>query len=581
MAKRKNADATPRQHQCADVVRSAYNQLPKHGKPCGEEVTVLAAIVMACQDDSVSVVSLATGTKCVARDKRQGDGKIVHDLHAEVLARRAAVYWVYRQLKHCLDGDVLAAGPFQLDRVNGTFGLRQGYTFHLVVSTPPCGDAAILDEKVRSHEIFQHLDAPVEAGVPVSAGQQSLKTQRTGAKQLLRNATAPGLGQPVHHSQPAMSRAQVPQAHDVDTGKQQHGVLRRKPGKGPPTLSMSCSDKIAKWQLLGWQGSLLSSLLREPLRFTSITCGLLSELQHQPQSTDEVHAVRPSQEAPQSAPAAADGLSLVDSSRCVEVKQKMPVCTEGSRDAEASDAASCPGEAAQRAAVVRAVYARCSDSWQSLTCSWAQRAAATPQSKRCVATQRAQWLLHGWRGMQPDVHVVPAGLGCTSCHLDSAPGARTSNQCICWAAPVPAADGGRLLLPDGRPAGQFEVLLGNRGYPAGSSKRSPQVAFVSRSALFEEYKQLTEAWAARCHGPGPDGGGCTNGTACAANYTHLCSILGTARPFEEHYMAVKKMVARPYLVAWAELLTSPGSLFMCWILKPNAPTAGEASEWAL
>lgn len=46
------------------------------------------------------------------------------------------------------------------------------------------------------------------------------------------------------------------------------------PLQGEPTLSMSCSDKLARWALLGLQGSLLGSLLAAPIRLSTLTVGL-------------------------------------------------------------------------------------------------------------------------------------------------------------------------------------------------------------------------------------------------------------------------------------------------------------------
>lgn len=55
------------------------------------------------------------------------------------------------------------------------------------------------------------------------------------------------------------------------------GVVRTKPGRGDPTASVSCSDKMARWNAVGIQGALLSLLVKQPIFIDFVIVGGMSK----------------------------------------------------------------------------------------------------------------------------------------------------------------------------------------------------------------------------------------------------------------------------------------------------------------
>ncbi|KAJ7374535.1 tRNA-specific adenosine deaminase 1 [Desmophyllum pertusum] len=137
-------------NKVAQLCCEHFNKLSKKGKPQAQhEWTLLAAIVLIQQQDnngkclpecSMDVVAMGTGSKCIGRSKMSNKGIILNDSHAEVIARRGFLRYLYQQLQYAYKEE---PSIFVYQEDINLCTLKNGVSFHLYTSHTPCGDASI------------------------------------------------------------------------------------------------------------------------------------------------------------------------------------------------------------------------------------------------------------------------------------------------------------------------------------------------------------------------------------------------------------------------------------------------------
>ncbi len=207
---------------------------------------VVAAFVMEDTDTGqLSVVSLGSGTRCITGDQMSLEGLVVNDSHAEVVARRSLLRFFYRQLEiHHKGNDETV---FTKSVCGPTLAkVRENIKFHLYISTAPCGDGAQFS---RGDE--ENRDPPpdsIHCPTVTNKLQGVLRTKMEGGEGTI----------PIGDAQP--------QTWD--------GIMH-----GARLRTMSCSDKLGRWNVLGLQGSLLSNFM-EPIYMSSLSLGSLHHHGH-------------------------------------------------------------------------------------------------------------------------------------------------------------------------------------------------------------------------------------------------------------------------------------------------------------
>ncbi|KFP67835.1 Double-stranded RNA-specific adenosine deaminase, partial [Cariama cristata] len=210
---------------------------------------ILAAIIMRKGNKGLGVVvSIGTGNRCVKGEELSLKGETVNDCHAEIISRRGFVRFLYSELMKYDPSDPASAEQSIFEPAGGKrLRIKSSITFHLYVSTAPCGDGALFDKSCSD-----------QASVVGQAQHQPLFENPKQGK--LRTKVENGEG-----TIPVESSDIVPTWDGI-----QHGERLR---------TMSCSDKILRWNVLGLQGALLSHFI-EPVYLSSVTLGYLYSQGH-------------------------------------------------------------------------------------------------------------------------------------------------------------------------------------------------------------------------------------------------------------------------------------------------------------
>lgn len=221
-----------------EAVYSTYNGIKGGGKPQSHEWTVLAAM-LAERDDELEVIALTTGTKSVTESQLSREGLVVNDCHAEVLCRRATIYFLMTELEKCQDHKENA----YLEQIPGSerWRIKEGVKLHMYVSQTPCGIASEYSKEGGKREAVELFN---------------VKQRKSKRVCLDDPASPPNDGLESMH----LSGAKF----GTDPVR-----LSTKPGRGEHSRSYSCSDKICLWNHIGIQGAALSLLL-DPVYVSSI-----------------------------------------------------------------------------------------------------------------------------------------------------------------------------------------------------------------------------------------------------------------------------------------------------------------------
>lgn len=111
------------------------------------QFTVLSGVVLVRgqgEDDifgdgfEVRCIALGTGSKCLPANRLPKLGEALHDSHAEVLARRAAIRWLYQEIISVASTGAVSPWISKYGETLMQWRLSEGVQAWMYVSTLPC-----------------------------------------------------------------------------------------------------------------------------------------------------------------------------------------------------------------------------------------------------------------------------------------------------------------------------------------------------------------------------------------------------------------------------------------------------------
>ncbi|XP_046948631.1 double-stranded RNA-specific adenosine deaminase isoform X4 [Lynx rufus] len=233
--------------QIAMLSHRCFNALTNSFQPSLLGRKILAAVIMKkASDDLGVVVSLGTGNRCVKGDSLSLKGETVNDCHAEIISRRGFIRFLYSELMK-YNPQTAKDSIFEPAKGGEKLQIKKTVSFHLYISTAPCGDGALFDKSCSDRAV----ESTESRHYPVFENPKQGK---------LRTKVENGEG-----TIPVESSDIVPTWDGIRLGER----LR----------TMSCSDKILRWNVLGLQGALLTHFL-QPVYLKSVTLGYLFSQGH-------------------------------------------------------------------------------------------------------------------------------------------------------------------------------------------------------------------------------------------------------------------------------------------------------------